>query len=598
MPVEFQPAYKKGTRNPNGTVADTYWQNHSDYKMKVKIDPKKKTLTGSAQIKYYNESPDSLRDIVIHTYPDYYKRGAVKAGFFGGTYDPKLESEGMVIDELIINGAKVDLKDEYNVWYSGTNYRIYFGKLAPRSSMDIQVKWHFTIPGKGFERSGAIDPTSMFIAYWYPEIAVYDDIKGWDDVLYDASAEFYHDNSNYDVEIEIPNNYLVWGCVAPSNPNEIYPDFILANLEKAKTSTTSIPIVTEANWKGLKTKSKIWKFNAKNFADFSFALSNHFIWDAGSHTDSYGSYFLNAVYDPKHPEFAAVLQTEQEAIKIFHNEFPKYEFPYHHFTIFNGLEGGGMEFPGMANDEEVSGKDWEEWTGEKKTDFEVQLGLSLHEMCHMYFPFIMGVNEKRYAWMDEGWASFSEYFIDGEPENNNYSQTYLGDQSTTPMMTPTYTQPQVSSVNSYSMGSFSYYSLYHLLGAEMFNKCLNAYMTRWNHKHPTPYDYFYTFNDVSGQDLNWFWKNWYFDWGYPDVGIQEFKNNTITFKNYGGKAMAFKIIVKYGDGTVTKDVVSPAVWKTSDTYTHIIESSTEITEIHLVCILGADANADNDSWFK
>jgi hypothetical protein len=292
------------------------------------------------------------------------------------------------------------------------------------------------------------------------------------------------------------------------------------------------------------------------------------------------------------------LQTEQEAIKIFHNEFPKYEFPYHHFTIFNGLEGGGMEFPGMANDEEVSGKDWEEWTGEKKTDFEVQLGLSLHEMCHMYFPFIMGVNEKRYAWMDEGWASFSEYFIDGEPENNNYSQTYLGDQSTTPMMTPTYTQPQVSSVNSYSMGSFSYYSLYHLLGAEMFNKCLNAYMTRWNHKHPTPYDYFYTFNDVSGQDLNWFWKNWYFDWGYPDVGIQEFKNNTITFKNYGGKAMAFKIIVKYGDGTVTKDVVSPAVWKTSDTYTHIIESSTEITEIHLVCILGADANADNDSWFK
>ena len=257
-----------------------------------------------------------------------------------------------------------------------------------------------------------------------------------------------------------------------------------------------------------------------------------------------------------------------------------------------------MEFPGMANDQEVSGKDWEQWTGEKKTDFEVQLGLSLHEMCHMFFPFIMGINEKRYAWMDEGWSSFSEYFIDGEPENNNYAQTYLGDQSTTPMMTPTYTQPQVSSVNSYSMGSFSYYSLYHLLGEEMFNKCLNGYMTRWNHKHPTPYDYFYTFNDVSGQDLNWFWKNWYFDWGYPVVGIQEFKNNTITLKNYGGKAMAFKIIVKYDDGTVTKDIVSPIVWKTSDTYTHIIESSTEITEIHLVCILGADANADNDSWFK
>ncbi len=597
MPLEFQDAYKNGTRKYDGSVSSTYWQNHSDYKIKAKVDPKKKLLTGSATITYYNDSPDSLNNIVFHTYPDYYKRGAVKAGFFGGDYDPKLESAGMVIDQLSINNKEVDLKDENYVWYSGTNYRIYFDeRLKPKTSLNIQIKWHYTIPGDGFERSGAIDPTSMFIGYWYPEISVRDDINGFDDILYDASAEFYHDDSNFEVELEIPKNYLVWGCVAPTNPTEIYPDYILANLEKAKTSTTTLPIVTEADLKkGLKMKSTIWKFSAKNFPDFSFAISNHFVWDAASHTDAFGTYLLNAAYDPKHPAFSSVVKTEQEAIRIFHNEFPKYEFPFHYFTIFNGLQGGGMEFPGMANDQAISGLEWEEWTGEKKTDFEVQLGLSLHEMCHMYYPFLMGVNEKRYAWMDEGWASFSEFFIDGE-SNNEFPATYLGELATTPAMTMTYTQPQVSGVNSYSVGSFSYYSLYYLLGETLFDKCMKTYMDRWKHKHPTPYDFFYTFNDASGQNLDWFWKNWYFDWGYPDVSIKEFKDNVISIENLGGRAMAFTIIVTYADNTVTKETISPKVWETSNMYTHIIKSSKAITSIKLNTLTGSDAVAENNYW--
>ncbi len=597
MPLEFQNAYKNGTREYDGSVSPIYWQNHSDYKIKAKIDPRKKILSASADITFYNESPDSLFELLFLTYPDYYKRGAVKAGFFGGTYDPSLESKGMIIEKLTVAGVDINLKNENMAEYNGTSYWVYPSTpIAPQTSVSIQVKWYYTIPGKGFERSGAIDPTSMFIAYWYPEIAVRDDINYWDEILYDASAEFYHDNSNYEVEVEVPKNYLVWASVAPSNPTEIYPDYIIQNLEKAKTSTVALPIVSEGDIKkGLKMKSGKWKFSAKNFPDFAFALSDHFVWDAASYTDSYGYYFLNTAYDPKHTPFKEVLKTEQEAIQLFHTEFPRYEFPYHHFTIFNGLEGGGMEFPGMANNQSVSGADMERWTGKKMNDFDANFGLSLHEMCHMYFPFLMGINEKKYAWMDEGWASFSEYFIDGE-SMSQYPVAYLGDQSISPMMTPTYTQPMVSSINSYDMGSFSYYSLYHLLGKDLFSKCLKTYIDRWNHKHPTPYDFFFTFNDASGQNLDWFWKNWYFDWGYPDVGIVEFKNGQLTLENLGGKAIAFTIIVGYNDDTVSQETISPAVWKSSNIYTHTLKNPEAIQSIWLNTMTGCDAVIENSYW--
>lgn len=596
MPLEYQPSYENGIRKMDGSVSSSYWQNHSDYKIKAKIDPKKKLLSGTADIVYYNESPDSLTSIVIQAYPDYYKPGAVKAGFFGATYDPKLVSDGMVFEKIIINGTVVNLKDYYQAQYNGTNYEIYLNeKLNPKKSLSIQVKWHYTIPGEGFERSGAIDPTSMFIAYWYPEIAVYDDINGWDNILYDASAEFYHDNSNYEVEIEVPKNYLVWSSVALSNPNDIYTDKILQNIEKAKTSAESVSIVAEADLKKLKLKSNIWKFSAKNIPDFAFALSNHFIWDAASYTDTYGTYFLNAVYDPKHPSFSSVVKTEQEAIKIFHTQFPKYEFPYHHFTIFNGLQGGGMEFPGMANDQDISGKDYEQWTGIPTTDVEANQGLSLHEMCHMYFPFLMGINEKRFAWMDEGMASFSEYFNGGESKWD-YGQRELGYQSITPIMTPTYTQPDASSTNSYTIGSMSYYSLYHLLGETLFSKCLKAYMDRWNHKHPTPYDFMYTFNDVSGINLDWFWKNWYFDWGYMDVAIVEYKNGKLKIENKGRKAMAFTIVYTYADNTEFTETISPVIWKLSSTYLHPVTTSKEIKSIKLRTLTGSDAVMENNYW--
>lgn len=594
-PLEFQKAYKNNTRKADGSVPAGYWQNKSDYKLKATVDPATKKLEGEGVITYYNNSPDSLTQIVFHTYPDYYKEGSKRAGFFaGGNY---LKNEGMVITKLVVNGEVISMAPSRKVNYNGSNYAIRLAKkLAPKASAKIEVNWNYTIPGKGFERSGAIDSTSMFIAYWYPEMSVYDDVYGWDRVVYDAATEFYHDYSNYEVEVTAPDNFVVWASVAANNPTEVYSKTIQDRLAKAKKSKEPVPIYTTVDFNKGKGKSLTWKYTANDFPDFSFALSDHFVWEAASYKDTFGDYFIHTAYPAEHKEFATVIKTIARSIEIFHTKFPVQAFPFKNFTIFNGLEGGGMEFPGMANDEGIPGEMMSQWMGKKVDDFEANLGLSLHEMCHMYFPFMMGINEKKYAWMDEGMASFSEYFLSDDNDSPyEFDSPSLGSLSLGPVMVPSHIASN-SGTNSYTIGSMSYISLYQLLGKDVFTKCLGAYMNDWKHKHPTPYDFMNTFNRVSGKDLNWFWKQWYFDWGYMDLAITDYSQNTVTVENLGGRPMAGNLVITYADDSKTSEAVSPSVWKDGTVYKHKITTGKEVKSIRLTIEGGVDAIGSNNSW--
>jgi aminopeptidase N len=160
---------------------------------------------------------------------------------------------------------------------------------------------------------------------------------------------------------------------------------------------------------------------------------------------------------------------------------------------------------------------------------------------------------------------------------------------------PSY-QLKNSGINSYTVGSYSYYSLYRLLGKEEFKKCLKAYMDTWKYKHPTPYDFMFTFNTTSGKDLNWFWKSWYFDWGYMDVGIKEFKNNVLTIENAGGKPIAFNIRTTYSDGTSMTEEINPSVWKASSALTKKLDGKKTVTLIELQIPTNGDAVKDNNTW--
>ncbi|HEX5154534.1 MAG TPA: hypothetical protein VFW07_23975 [Parafilimonas sp.] len=163
------------------------------------------------------------------------------------------------------------------------------------------------------------------------------------------------------------------------------------------------------------------------------------------------------------------------------------------------------------------------------------------------------------------------------------------------MMAPTYTQ-LYPNLNSYDIAGMSYYALYNLLGKDLFTKCLHSYMDRWKYKHPTPYDFMFTFNTISGKNLNWFWKRWYFDWAYIDIGIKDFKNNTVTVENTGGRPVAFSIIYTFSDGTTTTEGVSPAVWEHASVYSKKINTNKKVTAIHLKGFTYGDAVKENNWW--
>jgi hypothetical protein len=276
--------------------------------------------------------------------------------------------------------------------------------------------------------------------------------------------------------------------------------------------------------------------------------------------------------------------------------FPVYPFPFKHFTIFNGLQGGGMEFPGMANNQETSGKEYSEYMGKTVTDEEAAFGLSLHEMAHMYFPFLMGIHEKKYAWMDEGFASFTGSLVDTLMPKMNRDMPYLGSQRVVPPMVPSYLH-EGSALNAYTIGAVAYHSLYALLGRDQFLQGMHAFMDEWQYKHPTPYDMMFTFNRATGKDLNWFWKKWYFDMGYVDLGIVEVKGRSIEVENKGGRPLDFIIRTHFKDGKTQDQHISPEVWKQTSRYTHKLKmNSSTLSKVELILPTGGDASAKDNVW--
>jgi len=256
-----------------------------------------------------------------------------------------------------------------------------------------------------------------------------------------------------------------------------------------------------------------------------------------------------------------------------------------------------MEFPGMANDGNVPIN--RRTPAEKVAEAEVKasLGLTLHEMCHMYFPFLMGIHEKKYAWMDEGMASFSEYFITrSDTDQFTGNAAGLGRLALGPMMIPTWSNGNVAGANSYTVGSMSHAALYHMLGPDGYRSALGTYMNTWKGKHPTPYDYFFTINRATGRNLDWFWRRWYFDWGYCDVEVTSFDKNVLTLTNLGGRPVALEVEFTHADGSKTTQPVSPAVWEKASVHTLRIKPKSPITKLRLLLATGLDTINSNNVW--
>lgn len=564
IPVEMQRAYQKKTRSFDGKPGVNYWQNGSVYDIKVTVDPSTRMVTGKETILYKNNSPDSLGQLVIRLYQNLNKPGAQR----DFPLDTLALNSGVKINHLLVGGDTLDPKDPIRLTYSGTVLTIDLKrKLYSGESVSLNIGWTLTIPNYDQVRMGAYSDTDFMIAFWYPQMAVYDDLYGWDKSEYTGQAEFYNDFSDYNVEIFVPMGYSVWSTGTLQNKEELFTEKFLERYNKALNSEEVVKIIgpDDVNKQIYKNNTQLrWHYKASSVPDFAFAMSNRFLWDGVSASASENKkVFVSAAYDPISKDFYEVAELSKKIIESLSTEFPGVPFPYPCMTVFNG--GGGMEYPMMVNDAS-SGERWG------------TVHLTAHEITHTYFPFYMGTNETRFAWMDEGWAVMLPQEIQAklspgyEPLKRNIINymRYIGTYQDIPPMVVSFALSGNMYFSSYyNRAGAAYYFLRDALGKEVFDKALREYIRIWNGKHPMPYDFFFTFNRVAGDDLSWFWKPWFFDFGYPDLTIIDarMEGTKVKFlvRKLGNIPIPVSATIYLNNGKTIKYYESARIWSSGET---------------------------------
>ncbi len=563
IPKEVQQAYTKGTRSKDGRPGPNYWQNTAVYDIDVRVSPTERTIYGKESVTYVNNSPDDLTTIVVRLYYDVYKEGNIRSS------SVKLDdvNEGVSFKSVSVNGMEYDLGNRKMARRTGTNLFLnLFEPLKSGESLTLGCEWSQLIPVTN-RRTGVYDSTTFFVGYFYPQIAVYDDVFGWDDLDYTLRTEFYNGLADFDVKISAPAEFSVWATGVLQNAKDIYPKDIYKRYKKAKSSTEVVHVITEEDLNaGYKNLDTTWHYKANKVSDFAFAMTDHYAWDAVSQKVEDRDVLIGTVFPAdKSEDYKEVTTIQQKTMKHFSEDIPGIPYPYPEFTTFIGLFGGGMEYPMMANNDSN------------------RKGVTIHELFHTYFPMYVRVNERRFAWMDEGWADFitstvTNRYFEGkqEPIVGEFKfqvQATIGSISDIPLITSSQFMDGTNyGYSAYPLPAFIYSMLHHHLGDEMFFKAYKEYINRWKTKSPTPWDFFYTFENVTGEDLSWFWKPWFFEYGYPDVKIKSFENGKLIVENLGSKPTPLSINVQYKDDRDDLKVLEKAsIWTSKETYSLQIE---------------------------
>lgn len=597
MPRNIKKAYENGTRSKDGKPGANYWQNRGKYNMEISVDPKTRLVSGTESIIYENNSKDTLRNLVIRFVNNLHKPSSPR----GGEVSNDFLSDGLTITSLKIENEVY--KEDAKNWGTVGNVKLQ-KPILPNSKTIINIQWNYPL-SKESGREGQIDETTFFVAYSYPRVSVFDDYNGWDRLAHTDRQEFYNDFNDYIFSVKAPKNYVVYATGDLLNPDEVLQPEFATRLKKSYTTDEILHIANEQEMKsGVVTKQydwNIWKFEAKNISDVCFGLSDHYLWDASSvvvdkKTNRRAS--IQAAYNVKGTDFVNSVKNNQYALDWFSNNWPGVPYPFSKMTAFQGF--ADMEYPMMCNDSQMDDPVFAQLVQD-------------HEVAHTYFPFYMGINETRYAFMDEGWATTFEYLIGiaehGKEAADKFYQdfrvkSYIKDRSAEQDQPIITMSTQVSGAgygnNSYGKASLSYLALKDMLGDDMFKKALHFYMDTWNGKHPIPWDYFNSFNTATGKNLNWFFNNWFFTNNYLDIAVKGLSadKKTITVENIGGFAIPFDVVITYADKSKAIVHQTPAIWEKNEKIAKIVLKSTKkIEKIELDGGIFMDATPENNIFY-
>jgi len=599
VPRAIARAYRNGTRSASGKPGANYWQNRARYSITVTALPPARAITGSENITYFNNSPDTLRNVGMKLFMNIHRPGAPNEA---GATDAYLTS-GVHVDSFAVNGARQKWNDDPHLF---TTRRVDLpAPLMPHDSLHLSVSWHYDMSREA-GREGMLDSTTYYLAYFYPRVSVYDDYNGWDDMTFTDDQEFYSDFNDYDVTVRAPSNFVVYGTGTLRNPGEVLQPEIAQRLQASMTSDDVIHVAGKSEFSAKKVTLanavNSWHFTASDIPDMTFAISDHYDWDAASVVVDDATHrraSVQSAYNDSAADFHYMVNFGQHSLGWLSKHWPGVPYPYEKTTIVQG--SADMEYPMMVND----------GTNADTSDSKF---VAEHEIAHSWFPFYMGINETRYGFMDEGWATTFEYLIGiadvGKArEDSLYAdfrvQSWISDPSPVediPIITPEdMLKRPAYGHNAYGKASLGYLAAKDLLGDALFRKSLHAFMDRWHGKHPIPWDFFNTMNGVSGRNLNWFWNDWYFSNGYIDIAVKGVVKTTggyeVVLENIGGMPAPVDLRVTYGDGSADIVHETPTIWAANNERATVkVATRKTIETLTLGHGIWMDADTTNDEW--
>ncbi len=576
--ADYRRAVERGTRSVTGAPGPRYWQQRARYRLFARLEPGERRLRGRAEIGYGNESPDALQTLFLHLTQNVHAEGAVRN-------EPHEVTGGVRLDYVAVDGmqlheAATPMDPGWDV--DGTILRLSLvDPLPPGGESEIEIHWWFPVPRQGAgARMGWNGDDLFFLAYWYPQLAVYDDVVGWHVDPFLGTAELYTGFASYDLTVEAPQGWVVRATGRHLNPEEVFPEPVLERLAAADSSDAVVNLLREEDFgPGRATRRSPdgwlqWRFEVETARDAAFSATRGSRWDAvrapigdrdGDGTTDYTR--VEALYRPSAPRWGEAARYERHAID-FHSRYTGFPYPWPHMTAVEGggIIGGGMEFPMLTliGDYNVRGDS-------------ALYYVTAHELAHMWVPMIVGTDERRYGWMDEGMTSFLENQARAEffpslgginPADSLEAETYLtlarsGGEGE--MMRRTdYQYPGAGGVASYSKPATVLAALRGLLGEPTFLDGYRTFISEWAFRHPKPWDLFRTFERVSGRDLGWFWRSWFYETWTLDqavAGVRTAPDGVhVRVEDRGDAPMPVRLRLTRADGSVEEREISATRW--------------------------------------
>ncbi|HKK44061.1 MAG TPA: M1 family metallopeptidase [Balneolaceae bacterium] len=594
----FDPTFlnSPGTqyRSGSGAPGPAYWQNEADYQIHVKLDPEQSRITATDQITYTNNSPDPLPFLWLQLDQNIFSQKGESSRMRGNTSSND-KQYGYEITSVTVTQNGKTVKPNYQI--DGTRMQVELPKsLQPKGkSLQLNIKYAYNVNPR-FLRTGRMqskDGPMFSIAQWYPRMCVYDDVRGWNTLPYLGSGEFYLEYGNFDYYVTVPWDMIVVGSGKLQNPQDVLTGEEQKRLDKARQSDETVSIIKpdevgDKDTRPTHSGDLTWHFKIQNARDVAWSASKAYIWDAARINLPSGRKALAMSAYPKESMGKNMWTRATQYVKktLEYNSKQWFEYPWD-TAVCTVEPGGGMEYPGIVF---VAWKD----SGARLWN------VITHEYGHNWFPMTVGSQERRYAWMDEGFNTFidilsTQNFNDGEW--GNYAPWVtdpekLADnmqQEQDPIITRPDASDEVGLIGYNKPGLGLYILRQYILGPDRFDYAFRKYTHDWAFKHPTPKDFFRTMNNASGEDLNWFWKEWFYTTWTLDQSVEDVhyvnqdpsQGSYITIKNNNQMVMPATVKVWEANGKSSTVDLPVEIWQRGGNWTFKYDSSSKIDSVKI-----------------